>query len=60
MHISLKALLWASAMILVAVAGAGGLISQRSAKWLILILPIFAVLYIRREYRCIKDGVAAE
>lgn len=47
-----KALCWAAAMLFVALAKAYGLISIESAKTMLIVLPILAVLSLRGETRC--------
>jgi len=47
-----KALCWAAALILLALAARNGLISQGSAKILFIVLPLIAWLSLRQSGSC--------
>lgn len=54
MSIIHQALIWALAILLVALAGAAGLIPERTATSLVTVLPLVMVAIIAGRRRCAK------
>lgn len=53
-----KALIWAAAILIVALLKSRGMIAEDTAKLFIFVLPIFAVLSLRNASTCVRSAAS--